>query len=413
MSSKPFKRVHSPSFYKKKALDNILKVKEKFNFKYKNSDNKNNSNNKRTNYSTLSVGKTMLSNKNINKNEKKSLLINKSFLSNKNISNIKKPLYSSKSKSKISLRKNIDPYISLNMLSLSTGSNYKKYIENNNSNNIKLNNRNTNNISNYSSFNKNKEKIKYSYSQDNKIFKKLNNSDYKSKISLRNQNNSLNGIRTFNKKLTYRHLNILTKQYKYKIKMEKEEENKNDKICVLKDDFQVKNFNLNPNQVIDYLNLNEYNDFFRPSTARKTLHVFKKKYNFFNNKNIINKNMSMRKESRQEKINNIYPSIFNIEGQRNRKILNELNDEVKKNKKNDKPNCAYYKHHFNLQRRMFREKKKAEESAKSNPSEFAYKSQLLILSMKIYKRQILHLRKRNSFRYHWDLPSYNLFLNFS
>ena len=103
--------------------------------------------------------------------------------------------------------------------------------------------------------------------------------------------------------------------------------------------------------------------------------------------------------------------MLNIEGQRNRKILNEINDEKKKKKKNDKPNCIYYRHHFNLQKRMFREKNKAEEWAKVNLSDLAYKSQLLILSMKIYQRAIHQLEKKNSLKFNLDLPLYNLFLN--
>ena len=60
---------------------------------------------------------------------------------------------------------------------------------------------------------------------------------------------------------------------------------------------------------------------------------------------------------------------------------------------------------------MIKEKNKVEQYAKDNPSEFAYKSQLLILSMKMYQRAIHQLEKKNSFKFNLDLPLYNLFLN--
>jgi hypothetical protein len=269
-------------------------------------------------------------------------------------------------------------------------------------------------MNNSSLFLKNKEKIKYSFSQDSKIFKKLNSSEMKSKLSNNINFNSDNSnlIRTFNRKITYKTLNNIIKQYKYKLELKKEEENKNDKVCLLNKDFKVKNFILNPNQVIDYLNLNEKNNFFQPSTTKRSVKNLEKKYNLFKKNRIINRNRSALMENRYEKIKQIYPTVLNIEGQRNRKILYEINDEDKKKQKNEKPNCVYYKHHFNLQKRMFKEKNKAEELAKVNLSDLAYKAQLLILSMKIYQRAIHQLEKKISFKFNLDLPLYNLFLNF-
>ena len=60
---------------------------------------------------------------------------------------------------------------------------------------------------------------------------------------------------------------------------------------------------------------------------------------------------------------------------------------------------------------MIKERNKAEQSAKANLSDLAYKSQLLILSMKMYQRAIHQLEKKNSFKISLDLPLYNLFLN--
>ena len=390
MFSRFQKKVHSSSYFKRQTLDYISKAKDKFFLKYKNKNNINN-----TNYSTLGLVKTPLTNKNNNLDIDKYLLDKTA------------------KKSKISIKKGAGPLIKFNFFSSSVKSNYRKFIDNNN--NIFINYKNMNNNS---LFLKNKGKIKYSVSQDSKVFQKLNSSEMKSKISFKKEKENINLnsdntnlIRTFNRKLTYKTLNNIIKKYKYKLELKKEEENKDDKVCLLDKDFKVKNFILNPNQVIDYLNLNEKNNFFQPSTTRKSIKNFENKYNLFKKNRIINRNRSALKENRYDKIKEIYPTVLNIEGQRNRKILYEINDEDKKKKKNEKPNCVYYKHHFNLRKRMFKEKSKAEEGAKANPSDFAYKSQLLILSMKIYQKAIHQLQKKISFKYNLDLPLYNLFLN--
>ena len=386
MSSKFKKKEHSSSYFKRKTLANISKAKEKFFLKYKNKNNITG-----TNYSTLGFEKTPLTNKNSNLDIKKYLLDKDN------------------TKSKISIKKGIAPPLKFKFFSSSATSNYRKFIDNNN--NIFINYKDMNNSS---LFLKNKEKIKYSFSQDSKIFKKLNSSEMKSKLSNNINFNSDNSnlIRTFNRKITYKTLNNIIKQYKYKLELKKEEENKNDKVCLLNKDFKVKNFILNPNQVIDYLNLNEKNNFFQPSTTKRSVKNLEKKYNLFKKNRIINRNRSALKENRYDKIKEIYPTVLNIEGQRNRKILYEVNDEDKKKKKNEKPNCVYYKRHFNLRKRMFKEKNKAEELAKVNLSDLAYKAQLLILSMKIYQRAIHQLEKKISFKFNLDLPLYNLFLNF-
>ena len=386
MSSK--KKVHSSYYFKKKTLDNILKAKEKFSLKYKNKFNTN-----KTNYSTLAQDKTTHSQKNIEPN--------KSLLYFKNSNN---------AKSKISLKKGGNPPIKLKFFSSSASSNFRKFIDNNN--NIFINYKN---MSNNSDFLKNVQKMKHSLSHETKIAQKMNmnNSELKRKESSNlNENcDSSNLIRTFNRKSTFKHLNNIIKQYKYKNELKNEEEKISDKVCVLEQNFKVKNFILNPNQVIDYLNLNEKNNFFQPSSTRKSNIKSKKAFNILKYNKIINRNRSALMENRYDKIKKIYPTVLNIEGQRNRKILNEINDEKKKKKKNDKPNCIYYRHHFNLQKRMFREKNKAEEWAKVNLSELAYKSQLLILSMKMYQRAIHQLKKKNSLKFNLDLPLYNLFLN--
>ena len=392
MSSRFIKRAVSSNFLKKKVLDDFSKAKKKFYFKFYKKDNNNSDNNRDSNYATYNVGKILLRNKN--------KIINDS-------------LYTSKKKySKIKIKKECK-YFSpiINLHSALAKNIFSKFFDSNRSkNNIHINYNSISSIINNSNINEKKDQIIYSFDQDNKIHQKLNSSDIKQNASLSSPGKSLKGIQTFNEKTTFRHFNGLTKKhkYKYQIKFGKEEENKNDTICLLKDDFQVKNFNLNPTKVIDYLNLNENSDFFRTFSAKKNIISLKKINNYFD----INKQIN--KEDRLEKIKEIYPNVLNIEGQKNRKILNEIDDEIKMpRKKKIKYQCGYYRHHFDIKKRMIKEKNKVEETAKSNVSDSAYKSKLLILSMKIYKRQIKHLEKRNSFKKHLDLPLYNLFLNFS
>ena len=391
MSSRILKKTYSSSFLKRKPLDNILKVKKIFNLKQTLKVKSNTINN-----SKILPGKNILNNKEINNN------INR---------NSKSLLYENKTKSNISLKKTNNPFIGLNYFPSSSN-----IMENNKYNGMLINFKSINN--NFVD-NKNNEKLKYnSYNQDCKISQKLNNFEYTSKINVKEKNKTEdkknnNCIQTFNKKLTLKHLNILLKQYKYKKKIENEEEKLNDKKCLLKKDFKVNNFILNPEQVIEYLNLNEKNNFFKSLTIRKNINKYSRKYNLSKNKNkICNRNRNRTPmENGVDKIKNIYPTIMNIEGHRNRKMLYKLNDENKKKKKNEKSNCVYYRHHFNLQKKMIKERNKVEQLAKENPSEFAYKSKLLILSMKMYQRAIHQLQKKISFKFNLDLPLYNLFLN--
>ena len=387
-TSKINSNFYSSFNFKRKTFDNKLKVKEKFLLKKKNNNNNN------TDYSSLGVNKSSLSNKIINFN---------------------------KSKSRISLIKSRprNP-IKLNLFSSSEKSKFNNFIENKNKTiniNKKINNNSISHISNSVAYPRNK-KIKYNYFSGNKTihFLDLNYSSFTPKIRNKKENINIikdkeNIIQLFNKKLLFKNIQNILKKYKYKSELEKEEEKKANKICLLNKDFNVKNFVLKPQKVIEYLNLNENKDFFVPSSTKKNLYKFRKKFNFSKNHKVMNRNNSAHIESKLERINSIYPNVLNIEGQINRKILNELNNEAKIRKKNEKPNCVYYKQHFNLKKRMIFEKSKLEAFARKNTTEFAYRSKLLILSMKIYQRAIHYLEKKNSLKFNLDLPSYNLFLN--
>ena len=353
------KRNVSSSYYKRKTLDNIQKARERYNLKHKTMTNK-------TNYSTVSLEKNLLKNKFFKLNSNNSVLFRNKF------------------KSQTSIKKGSNPPIKLKLFS-----SRNNFLDNNN--NIYVNYRDIT--------------INKSSNDKNKLHDKDKIIDEEEKINSKNDKDIVNDIRTFNKRFTFKTLKNSIKKYKYKMELKKEEE-KDDKVCLLKNNFNVKNFILSPNQVINYLDLNDKNNFFVPAMPKN-----KNNKNINRNNNFLKRNRSAYIETRLDKIKKIYPTVLNIEGQKNRKILYELNHEDNKNKKNEKPKRAYNRHNCYLKRRLQKEKYKAEQCARINLSDLAYKSQLLILSMKIYQRAIHQLQKKNSFKFNLDLPLYNLFLN--
>ena len=61
---------------------------------------------------------------------------------------------------------------------------------------------------------------------------------------------------------------------------------------------------------------------------------------------------------------------------------------------------------------MIRERNKAEEeNNKINLSNMAYRRQLLLSRVKFIKKDLNHLKRKNSFKFHLELPLYNFFLN--
>lgn len=359
------KHIPHSSYFKKKALDSLIKSREKYLQKQRMS------NSYITNYSTI----VMMKNKNLN---------------------------FKKSKQRMSLIKGQNPSIKLKFFSLSPKITPNKFIGNEDGNKMK----------NLNNSNFNKKKNAFSFIKENK----LNNSAltplikyHKDEIKTDKINNKQKIVQTFSKTSIFKYKNKINNKYNYKAELEKEEEKRKDIMCLINNDFKVKNFSLNPNQVIQYLNLNEKSDFFIPSS--KDIYNFKKNFSFFKKKKVLSRNKSANIEKRIDRINSIYPNVLNIEGQRNVKILNEINNEAKIKKKNDKPNSIYYRSHFELKRRMFKERCKAEDFARKTMSDSNYKSQLLILSMKIYQRAIHYLEKKNSLKFNLDMPSYNIFLN--
>jgi hypothetical protein len=115
---------------------------------------------------------------------------------------------------------------------------------------------------------------------------------------------------------------------------------------------------------------------------------------------------------RRKKIEDIYPTVFNIEGKRNIKLLSEIDNEIKKKRKITILNSIYKKNNYILKKNMILEKNKVEdENYKKLISNMIYKGKLSLLKMKSFKKDLDHLKRKISFKFDINLPHYNLFLN--
>jgi hypothetical protein len=196
------------------------------------------------------------------------------------------------------------------------------------------------------------------------------------------------------------------KRKKNKLELDSEE---SDKLCILPDYFNVKNFTLKTSKVVDYLNLNENNNFF---LFKKNIRKLKNKFDFPENYKTL-RQRSYTPINRNKKIEEIYPTVFNIEGKKNRKLLEEIeNEKRRKTRKIEFLNNKIKKNNNILKKKMIRERNKAEEeNNKINLSNMAYRRQLLLSRVKFIKKDLNHLKRKNSFKFHLELPLYNFFLN--
>ena len=302
----------------------------------------------------------------------------------KNIINKKKSKYI------LSLRRNTSSRNDLNIHHCSCINNYKKII-------INENNTKSTNIYSYNNLTK----------SNNTILSKDKNISTNNNIP----NNSIDEKRIAEIYKRYNFKNYKKKKVINNCQTElniAENNNKGDKICLLPKYFKVKNFNIKTSKIIDYLELNQNNNFFQyDNNSQKT-----KKINKLSNKRkFIKKAKSDIELNKLKKIEEIYPTILNIEGQRNRQLISELDYDKRKKRKIEGINYPYNKQNLEFRKKILKEKNKIEEYAKVNLSNLAYKRQVLILSMKLYQKSILHLRRKNSFKFNLDLPLYNIFLN--
>jgi len=196
------------------------------------------------------------------------------------------------------------------------------------------------------------------------------------------------------------------KRKKNNLELDSEE---SDKLCILPDYFNVKNFTLKTSKVVDYLNLNENNNFF---LFKKNIRKLKNKFDFHENYKTL-RQRSYTPINRNKKIEEIYPTVFNIEGKKNRKLLEEIeNEKRRRTRKIEFLNNKIKKNNNILKKKMIRERNKAEEeNNKINLSNMAYRRQLLLSRVKFIKKDLNHLKRKNSFKFHLELPLYNFFLN--
>ena len=196
------------------------------------------------------------------------------------------------------------------------------------------------------------------------------------------------------------------KRKKNNLELDSEE---SDKLCILPDYFNVKNFTLKTSKVVDYLNLNENNNFF---LFKKNIRKLKNKFDFHENYKTL-RQRSYTPININKKIEEIYPTVFNIEGKKNRKLLEEIeNEKRRRTRKIEFLNNKIKKNNNILKKKMIRERNKAEEeNNKINLSNMAYRRQLLLSRVKFIKKDLNHLKRKNSFKFHLELPLYNFFLN--
>lgn len=196
------------------------------------------------------------------------------------------------------------------------------------------------------------------------------------------------------------------KRKKNNLELDSEE---SDKLCILPDYFNVKNFTLKTSKVVDYLNLNENNNFF---LFKKNIRKLKNKFDFPENYKTL-RQRSYTPININKKIEEIYPTVFNIEGKKNRKLLEEIeNEKRRRTRKIEFLNNKIKKNNNILKKKMIRERNKAEEeNNKINLSNMAYRRQLLLSRVKFIKKDLNHLKRKNSFKFHLELPLYNFFLN--
>ena len=244
---------------------------------------------------------------------------------------------------------------------------------------------------------------------DNKnILKSAHGRDKNTKLSLQNEGTEITKkFLGYDKKINFIKENSKKINYNF-IKYKKDENDMKDKLCLLPRNFSVRNFNLKASKVIKYLDLNKDNKFF---IYNSDFSKNKKEKNLFNKNKILPRAKSVLNLNKIKEIEDIYPAVLNIEGHKNFKILNDLELESKRKRKNERHNSIYYIQNFNLRKKMVQEKNTAEEYYKANISNMTYRRQLLLLYTKIYQKALAHLRKKNSFKFHLDLPLYNLFLN--
>ena len=195
-----------------------------------------------------------------------------------------------------------------------------------------------------------------------------------------------------------------------KILLDKKEDGK---IYELKKNLMVRNFSFNKPKIFDFLsfNKNNNNNCLSPkkinSKSKRNLILSEKRKNF-------RRNGSFTPINRFKKIEDIYPTVFNIEGKINLNLLGQIQTESKRNKKKELINNFVRKSIYEIKKNMIKERNKREtKNYENNISDITYKRRLMMSKVELFKKDLNHLRRKISFKFNIQLPLYNLFLNFN
>jgi hypothetical protein len=180
------------------------------------------------------------------------------------------------------------------------------------------------------------------------------------------------------------------------------------KIYILPDYIKVKNFSLKSSKILDYLNLNKDNNLI--SDEKNCINKLTKKFNLYNVRK-IKRNGSYTNINNRKKIDDIYPTLFNIEGKIDRRLLNELENKNKRKMKKEMLNNMFLKKSHYLRKQLMYEKNKAIEESYKTIYNISYDKKLALYTMKFFKNDLDHLKRKISFKFNIKLPLYNLFLN--
>ena len=185
-----------------------------------------------------------------------------------------------------------------------------------------------------------------------------------------------------------------------------------DMICILPNYLTVKNFSLKTPKVMDYLGLNQNNNLFLCENNLSKIHKLSKNYDIEKRNKKLKRNASFSPINRSKKIEDIYPTVFNIEGKKNRKLIEELKMGNKTRKQKVILNNKIKNDIENIKKIIIQNKNKIEdEKFKSKISDIEYRRQLILSKLKFFKKNLNHLRMRISPNFNLELPLYNLFLN--
>jgi len=194
-----------------------------------------------------------------------------------------------------------------------------------------------------------------------------------------------------------------------KILLDKKEDGK---IYELKKNLMVRNFSFNKPKIFDFLSFNKNNNNNNCLSPKKINSKSKRNLILSEKRKNFRRNGSFTPINRFKKIEDIYPTVFNIEGKINLNLLGQIQTESKRNKKKELINNFVRKSIYEIKKNMIKERNKREtKNYENNISDITYKRRLMMSKVELFKKDLNHLRRKISFKFNIQLPLYNLFLN--